>query len=698
MRNALEPSQDLPDSKISALLSELDEIAGLGSMVLRRDGCILFLNESMARWLAWHEGLRPQLQDLQPHLFKQCFGSSEDSESAVARFDSFTFSLSRKGLSEDIPCAGLKVPLSGNAGEILLLCWFEERNLPESPGPDTGAMIQALISKAPIGILSLNGNWECNFANVEASQLCNLPNEQLLRRGWSRLFSQHDALLQKMINQLLSTGIAQIELELEQTGLGSKILQIDVRGSVNESGTLEHAVCALVDVTDRVHRQQEIHQLANFDAVTGLYNRLAMKHQLERYLELAKRLRQKVQILFVDLDGFKNINDLYGHAVGDQVLVLAAERLRNQVRQNDVVARFGGDEFVIIIPGETPDKVVDSIAGKVNEVLRKPYIVDEVALYLTASIGISSFVGDERSEHVSMTELRDEMLKQADLAMYAAKNEGKNQYRRFNVNQGEEITLSYWVGQFLPAAIENGEIFFHYQPLIDIASGEIMGVEALMRWQHDTLGWVNPEVIVKVAEANGKIIDLQHYMIESTIRDFEHLLDQLPESRRDLRLSINICAIQLFDVKYTERIAELFEQSRIRASQVTLELTEGTLIEDRIEINSNLAFLKEQGFKIALDDFGTGYSALSYLTKFPIDIVKLDKSFIHSLGEGQQAALVKGCVQLAHSLDMGVVAEGIESETEYQTVGTMGCDFTQGYFHSKPINMSDLLSWITASK
>lgn len=694
MRNILESSHLMPESKAGDFLEILDEVEGLGVMLLEGDGLISFMNSTMARWLGWQSNQMSHLQELQPHLYTRCILPQEDPAAGGKRFDYFEFSLTRNGLSQDIPCNGLKMQLSAGLGDILLFCWFRERNLPSPKESDKSALITSLISKAPIGILSLNGQWECDFANTEASQLCNISLEELMDRGWSRLFRGQDDLLQKMINQMLATEVVQIELDLEKSGLGSRVLQIDVRGSVDDKGKLEHAVCALVDVTDRVHRQQEIHQLANYDAVTGLYNRLAMKHQLERYLELAKRLRQKVQVLFVDLDGFKNINDVYGHAVGDKELVQASDRLRKQVRLNDVVARFGGDEFVIIIPGEMPDKVVNAIADKINAVLREPYLVDEVALHLTASIGISSFVGDERSEHASMELLRDEMLKQADLAMYAAKNEGKNQYRRFNIDQSEEITLIYSIGQFLPIAIENEEIFFHYQPQIDIASGELMGVEALMRWKHETLGWVNPELIVKVAEANGKIIELQHYMIEHTIRDFECLLDSLPETHKKLRLSVNICAIQIFDIKYTEFIARLFRESRLDVEQVTLELTEGTLIEDRIEINSNLDYLKEQGFKIALDDFGTGYSSLSYLTKFPIDVVKLDKSFIRALDKKKQSALVEGCVQLAHSLDMSVIAEGVEREAEYQTLREMGCDFTQGYFHSKPKELRDLQSWI----
>ena len=682
-------------------LSGLAEVADLGVLAVTANGHIQFLNEAMGRWLGWQQGDEvPRLQALQPHLYNLCFGDQPaDSDAPLKGFDTFSFTLKRKGLSEGLPCEAIKLPLSLSPGvsrsDCVLLCWFRPGSPAEKPAETPEALIQALVGNAPIGIFSLDEQWECQFANLEACQLSGMTREELEGRGWTRLFAPHEEQLQTMIHDLLQSGVAHVELERTQHAAGSRVLQLDVRASTNEEGGLEHAVCALIDVTDRVERQQEIHRLANFDSVTGLQNRLAMKHQLERYLAMAKRLRQKVQVLFIDLDGFKSINDLYGHALGDQLLVQVAQRLTRQIRHSDTVARFGGDEFVVIIPGEIPDDVVNNIAEKLNAVLRHPYLVADINLHLTASIGISSFQGDERSEHVATEILRDELLKQADLAMYAAKNKGKNQYRRFNIDHGEEITLAYTIGQQLPRAIEECEIGYHYQPILDNASGRLIGVEALMRWHDEKMGWVNPEVVINVAEANGKIIELQHYMIHCVIHQFEALLQRLPASLKDLRLSINICAIQLFDFKYAEFIAESFKATRFGTSQVTLELTESTLIEDRPEVYSNLDYLKEQGFKVALDDFGTGYSSLSYLTKFPIDIVKLDKSFIWGMQDrAQQQALIDGCVTLAHSLGMQVVAEGVESAKDLHTLEQMGCDFTQGYYHSKPLDMENLYAWI----
>ncbi len=691
------------EQDVDRLLRSLGEVSDLGVLVVEASGHVRFLNETMGRWLGWQaRDVAPRLQALQPHLFNLCFGDQPaDPKAPLTGFDFFTFTLKRKGLSEGLPCHGLKLPLmdSGAASEAsscVLLCWFRASHLEGQEGGTPEALIQALVGNAPIGILSLNQDWECQFANLEACQLCGMTREELEGRGWTALFEPHDDRLQGMIHDLLQSGVAQLEIALTQDVAGARVLQVDVRASLNEEGGLEHAVCALIDVTDRVERQQEIHRLANFDSVTGLHNRLAMKHQLERYLSLAKRLRQKVQIMFIDLDGFKTINDLYGHALGDQLLVQVAQRLTRQIRHSDTVARFGGDEFVIIMPGEIPDDVVDNIADKLNSVLRHPYIVSDVSLHLTASIGISSFQGDERSEHVATEILRDELLKQADLAMYAAKHKGKNQYRRFNIDHGEEITQAYTIGQKLPAAIENGVIDYHYQPILDSESGGVMGIEALMRWQDEKLGWVNPEVVINVAEANGKIIDLQHYMIHRVITQFDDLLRRLPQAQRGIRLSINICAIQLFDFKYAEFIVESFRASRFGCSQITLELTESTLIEDRPEVHSNIEYLRQQGFSIALDDFGTGYSSLSYLTKFPINIVKLDKSFISEMSaREQQYALIDGCIRLSHSLGMNVVAEGVETAKDLAKLKKMGCNFTQGYYHSKPLDSENLYAWIT---
>ena len=682
---------------IHAFLLSMSNVAGLGVIIVEASGKILFINDIYAQWLNVNKADPPEnLKILQNNLFNHCFSNAKSTPFEENNFDFFEYNLERKGLKVKIACEILKIPLHENENQqVLLLTWFKNQtdlSIQESFPQD---MIHSLISRAPIGILSIDHNWDCQFANEEVSQLTNYSHDELMGRGWTTLFDNKNDQLQEMINTLLCTGFAQIELELNQPCFGRRILQLDIRGNIENSNTLEHAVCAMIDVTDRVERQQEIHRLANYDSVTGLSNRLALKHQLERYLDIAKRLRNKIQLLFIDLDGFKTINDLYGHAFGDQVLIQVAGRLKSQVRQSDVISRFGGDEFIIVMPGDVPDDVVDGISDKINAALGQPYLINDIPVHLTASIGVASFIGETKSETMDTEVLVDELLKQADLAMYQAKNQGKNQFVRYNVDQGQEVTLAYSIGQLLPDAISEQKIHFYYQPIVNARTQETLGVEALLRWHDSKLGWINPETAIHVAETNGLIIPLQHYMLDQVISDFSYIVKCLDSHGNDIRLSVNICAIQLMNFKYTSVIFEKFDKSDIDIRRITLELTEGTLIENRSEVFGNLEFLIEKGFKIALDDFGTGFSSLSYLSHFPIDIVKLDKSFLLQIKNNkQQCALVSGCVHLIHSLDKLVVAEGIETEEDCNLLKAFSCDLIQGYFFSQALQRDELCDWI----
>ncbi len=687
---------DLITEQSVILLKHIDHHAGLGILLVSADGTIIFINNSLSCWLGLTEVYQPQdLKYLNAALYKRCF-SQKKMDSGKNQFEFFDFKLNRKGLTEEIDCEILKIPIAHKPNnDYLIFCWFKPQIAIDDSTNIQNKILKSLISRAPIGILSIDLDWQCQFANEEMSQLTCLSREELYGRGWISLFSDNSDLLQQMINSLLSSGYAKVELELTQPSFGRRILELDVRGEIDENGGLEHAVCAFIDVTERVERQQEIHNLANFDSVTGLSNRLSLKHQLTRYMALAKKLKQKVQLMFIDLDGFKTINDLYGHGIGDQVLVQVAQRLTRQVRQTDVVARFGGDEFVILMPGEVPDQVVDKIGCTLNKVLRHIYVINDIAVHLTASIGIASFIGDEKSGNMQTDLLVDELLKQADLAMYQAKHKGKNLCLRYDTVHGHEITLAYSIGQLLPSAISKQQIQFYYQPIVDNNSNKLIGVEALLRWHDENQGWINPEKAINVAEANGMIISLQNFMLAQVIKDFTEIMQLTKSAYPKLRLSINICALQLMERSHCQYIWEQFERSGIESSQVTIELTENTLIENSTEVYGNLQFLREKGFIIALDDFGTGYSSLSYLTQFPIDIVKLDKTFILSMQKTQQQiALVSGCIKLIHSLSKQVVAEGVESKDDLQLLQSMKCDYVQGYYYSKALALTALGEWI----
>ncbi len=685
------------------LLSFFENVRALGAVVINDNGLVLDVNQTFMNWSdSWYKPDSlplPKLSDLQPDLARKISRSMQDSSLGNETVDQFCFSLRHKGLSYPINCNALMIPLkehkSGITGfSVLLICWFSELSNTVPAANDQESTVLALMNEMPIGIISLSSRMECTYANLEASHLTDLAEDALMGRGWTAIFEGQDDLLKALIVEVMRTGCSQADLCFESNAKNKRNLHLDIRAQLNETSGIDHAVCAIIDVTDRLNREREFDKLANYDSVTGLSNRIALKNHLESYISLAKRLGNKIQLLFIDLDGFKNINDLHGHQIGDEILIEVAQRLKHYVRECDLVARFGGDEFVIVLTNSSSDSVIDNLAQKVNVALRQPYLIGKLQLHLSASIGISCFNPDHHPESVSTGLVVDELFKQADLAMYAAKHQGKNKFCRFNSKDSREVTLSYSIGQLLPQALSNRQIVFAYQPILDVKTGAIKGLEALLRWNHESLGWINPELVINIAAADGMIIELQHYMIVSTIEQFEKLLSNYP-ALKNSKLAINICAFQLFDFKYTQYIADSFNRSSFGCKRVTLEITESTLIDKQSEVLPNLNFLKSKGFTIAMDDFGTGYSSLSYLTRFPIDYVKMDKSFIYSLSERElQHSLVEGVITLCHSIGKEVVAEGVETDEDFQCLKKMNCDYTQGYLHSKPMCSEELIRWL----
>ncbi len=415
----------------------------------------------------------------------------------------------------------------------------------------------------------------------------------------------------------------------------------------------------------RLNEQQGLH-----DALTGLANRTLLGEVLDRRL----RTGDPVSVLFIDLDDFKEINDSRGHPVGDHVLKIVAERLRGCVRGDDVVARLGGDEFAIV--ATAPSAVAHEIGERVRRAVQEPMFLEGYQLCLSASVGVA----DSTTADLGTA---DELIRNADLAMYLAKAAGKREMVVFSQGMDDAVKAKAELTTDLAGALDSGALHVHYQPTVVLAGGDATGFEALLRWDHPTRGSVPPAEFIPLAEETVHIHAIGAWVLRTAVLQAQ---EWTIRSGRPIGIAVNLSPRQLADDRILGVVATALADSGLRASQLTLEVTEGVLVRDLDAAAVRLAALRAMGVRIAVDDFGTGYAGLSYLTRLPVDVVKIDRSFVQRLGSGADATtLVRSIIDLAHSLHLDVVAEGVETVDEAEMLQAMRCQRAQGYLYSRPL-------------
>ncbi len=438
------------------------------------------------------------------------------------------------------------------------------------------------------------------------------------------------------------------------------------------------------DVSRQKQVQERLHRLAYHDVLTGLPNRQLFNDRLNQALKYADRQSSRLALFFVDLDRFKNVNDTLGHSVGDKVLQLTAERLNRCVRKTDTLSRLGGDEFTIIIQdiNENFDTVL--VAEKVVKAFQTPLIVDEQELFMTPSIGISMFPNDATTS--------EELIKYADTAMYRAKDLGGNGFQFFASDMSDPVRWSLTIENALRRAIEQKTITLEYQPQFDLRSGDIIGLEALARWQHHGLEETPPDIFIKVAEETGLIHRMGDQILEMACRQAARWQQ---EGIEGLKVCINISLLQLKQNNFGDRLQQIVRDSGASIEQIELEITESTLMENAGFMESLINMLSVQGFGIAIDDFGTGYSSLSYLKRLSINRIKIDKSFIKDLPDAaNDAAICSAIISMAHNLSLTVVAEGVETDEQMEYLRKVHCDEIQGYIFSHPVGPQEITEMI----
>jgi diguanylate cyclase (GGDEF)-like protein/PAS domain S-box-containing protein len=433
------------------------------------------------------------------------------------------------------------------------------------------------------------------------------------------------------------------------------------------------------DVTERKNHDAQMAYLANHDDLTGLPNRNLLNDRIALALAQARRGGRPLAVLFLDLDGFKFINDSFGHTTGDALLKVVAERLHKAVREGDTVARLGGDEFVVMLP-DADSEAAAQVAAHLIAALARPLPVDDRKLHVSTSIGVSVFPKDGHSGEM--------LLKHADVAMYRAKELGRNGYQFYTEEMSQLTDERVELEAAMRHALDNGEFELHYQPQLEIRSGRISGMEALIRWRHPRLGLVSPARFIPLAEDNGLIVPIGEWALRTACAQLKTWHDQ---GHAGLSVAVNFSARQLHQQDVLQRVRQILTETRLPPQYLEMELTETAILQNSSAVIQTLRELKAIGVALAMDDFGTGYSSLSYLNRFPIDIIKVDQSFTLDLIESPDAAsITRAIIAMAQSLDIRTVAEGVESEAQLRFLRNAGCDSIQGHYFSRALSAKEM--------
>ena len=454
---------------------------------------------------------------------------------------------------------------------------------------------------------------------------------------------------------------------------------------INPKYNEEFYMAIFTDISSLKEADKKLHFYANHDVLTKLANRVQFESHLKSTIESCIRRDTKIALFFVDLDKFKDVNDTYGHTVGDEMLKIVAKRLEESIRKEDFIARLGGDEFVLIIKDVKNDEDMIKLAGKLNDNIKKPIIIGDKVFFMSLSIGISIFPDHGKDS--------EDLIKHSDAAMYEVKENGRNGYRLYNQNMSDKISLKVTIQNELKIAIAKDEFEMYYQIVVDIKSKKFVGAEALVRWNHKTKGVLTPVHFIDYIEDGGMSVDFGELVFKKVLHDIQIINSKL--KNQDFKVAINISPEHFFKYSFIEDIESYCKDFSIDTKQMELELLETSIMKNSEISQKKLDNLHEKGFQIALDDFGTGYSSLSYLKNFKVDKLKIDQSFIRDfLDDNNDKAIVQAIINLANIFNLKVQAEGVETKEHEELLQELDCNLSQGYFYNKPKPLNEFLDFI----
>ncbi len=547
---------------------------------------------------------------------------------------------------------------------------------------------RTLLESSPDALVIADANEVIAIVNRQAESMFGYAQAELIGQPIDLLLAARYRGLQLTLPSATAHSIQELGKDRDVWAMTKAGREFPIGISVSPIDTEQGGLVAVAirDMTERRANQQQIEYLAHHDPLTGLPNRLVLQSRFEQAIADANRTRSKVALLFLDLDNFKSINDSLGHLVGDAMLQAVANRLRECVRETDTVSRQGGDEFLIVFNALADAEAASLFVDRLMQKFRLPCLADGHEISTSFSVGISLYPDDGQDFN--------SLLKKADIAMYQAKSAGRNTYRFFSEHMNVDAAEHLHLRKGLRLAIERSEFVLHYQPQIDLASGLVVGAEALIRWNHPEFGLVSPGRFIPIAEESGLIVPIGEWVLHEACRQATAWQKAgLPP----LSIAVNLSAAQFGrgDVELTVRRA--LDASGLDAGWLELELTESILIQNVENVLATVKKLKMLGVKLSIDDFGTGYSSLSYLKRFAFDKLKIDQSFIHDVAtDPENAAIVGALVQMARGLNLKTIAEGVESASVLQHLRGLRCDAAQGYLFARPMPADQFFEYLGA--
>jgi len=681
------------EQKLRVILDNVDAYIYLKDA----DGNYLFANKPVRE--LWHAEMSDIIGYGDEKFFDAQTASHIRSNDQKVLFDCESL---RTEETNTIPETGLtatflstKLPLRLEDGSIYALCGISTdittRKQTELELAEREAQLRTLIEAVPDAIQFKDGDGRWLIAN----NIC-LSSFGLEGKEWKNLTDAEIGLRYPHLAEAMEACIAgdneawaagQIfRDEHSGTGPNGVINHYEVHKIplFDEQKNRKAMVIVARDVTDKKQSEELIWHQANFDFLTQLPNRRMFRDRLSQDLKKAHRAGLKLALLFLDLDHFKEVNDTLGHDMGDVLLVEAAQRITACVRESDTVARLGGDEFTIILAELDDVGAVERIADNIIHTLRLPFQLGDNTVYVSVSIGITLYPND-------CTEL-EELLKNADQSMFAAKQAGRNRYCYFTSAMQQAAQYRIRIINDLRIALSEGQFRLHYQPIVELSTGHVHKAEALLRWFHPEHGLISPAEFIPLAEESGIIHELGDWVFAEAAKQLSHCQRSCVTG---FQISVNVSPIQFHGINKQSQWLENLKDIGLSGDSIVIEITEGLLLDNSSNVTEQLLAFRDAGIQVAIDDFGTGYSALSYLKKLDIDYLKIDQSFIRNLTtDSSDMALVEAIVVMAHKLDLKVIAEGVETAEQNQRLTDIGCDFVQGYFHSRPLPADQLEAWL----